>query len=81
MLNKRVEYSSKTPIRAYVSRIYEQPVHNHQDDLEIIVVLKGSVKEIIGYRTILLKEGEVMIINDRDIHGTYETALGFKLIH
>lgn len=73
MLNKRVEYSSKTPIRAYVSRIYEQPVHNHQDDLEIIVVLKGSVKEIIGYRTILLKEGEVMIINDRDIHGTYET--------
>jgi xylan 1,4-beta-xylosidase len=73
MLNKRIEYDAKVPIRAYVSRIYEQPVHNHLDDLEIIVVLKGSVKEIVGYRTILLKEGEVMIINDRDIHGIYET--------
>lgn len=73
MLNKRIEYDNSVPIKTCVSHIYEQPVHSHYEDLEIIVILKGSVKALVGYRTLLLKEGEVLIFNDREIHGIYET--------
>ena len=73
MLNKRIEYYSNVPINAYVSYIHEQPVHSHNNDLEIIIALKGTIKVIVGYRTLLLKEGEMFIFNDRDIHGVYET--------
>ena len=58
------------PINAYVSYIHEQPVHSHNNDLEIIIALKGTIKVIVGYRTLLLKEGEMFIFNDRDTPGT-----------
>lgn len=73
MLDKRIEYDRNVPVRAYVSHIYEQPVHTHKDDLEIFVVLKGTVRAVVGYSNLLLKEGEVMIFNDREVHGVYET--------
>ena len=73
MLNRKIEYYTKVPINSYVSSVHEQPVHTHPEDLELIVALKGTVKIIVGYRTLMLKEGEVFIFNDRDIHGVYET--------
>lgn len=73
MLDKKIEYDRNVPIKAYVSRIHEQPVHTHNDDLEIFVVLKGAVRAVVGYSNLLLKEGEVMIFNDREVHGVYET--------
>ena len=73
MLNKKIEYYTKVPVNAYVSCIRKQPVHSHHDDIEIVVALKGTVKIIVGYRTLLLKKGEVFIFNDRDIHCIYET--------
>lgn len=73
MLDKRIEYDRNVPVRAYVSHIYEQPVHTHKDDLEIFVVLKGTIRAVVGYSNLLLKEGEVMIFNDKEVHGVYET--------
>lgn len=73
MLDKRIEYDAKVPIRAYVSHIYQQPVHAHHEDLELIVVLKGTIRVIAGYRTLLLGDGDVMFFNDRELHGIYET--------
>lgn len=73
MLDKKIEYDRNVPIKAHVSRIHEQPVHTHNDDLEIFVVLKGTVRAVVGYSNLLLKEGEVMIFNDREMHGVYET--------
>ena len=73
MLNRKIEYYTKVPINSYVSSVHEQPVHTHPEDLELIVALKGTVKIIVGYRTLMLKKGEVFIFNDRDIHGVYET--------
>lgn len=73
MLDVKIDYHERVPINVCVSRIHEQPVHSHNDDLELIVLLRGSIKAIIGYTTILLKEGETLILNDRDIHGLYQT--------
>lgn len=73
MLDKRIEYDTKVPIRAYVSHIYQQPVHAHREDLELIVVMKGTIRVIVGFRTLLLGDGDVMFFNDRELHGIYET--------
>ena len=73
MLNKKIDYNRNVPIKANVSRIHKQPVHTHNDDLEIFVVLKGTVRAVVGYSNLLLKEGEIMIFNDREMHGVYET--------
>lgn len=73
MLDNKIEYDRNVPIKAYVSHIHEQPVHTHKDDLEIFVVLKGTIRAVVGYSNLLLKEGEVMIFNDREVHGVYET--------
>lgn len=73
MLDKRIEYDTKVPIKAYVSHIHQQPVHAHREDLELIVVLKGAIRVIAGYRTLLLGDGDVMFFNDRELHGIYET--------
>lgn len=72
MLDKKIEYDRSIHISAYVSNIHEQPLHIHKDTLEIAVVLKGTVRAVVGYSNLLLKEGEVMIFNDKEIHGVYE---------
>ena len=73
MLDVKIDYPDKVPIHVCVSRIHEQPVHSHKDDLELFIPLSGTVKAIIGYNTLIVKEGEPFIINDTEIHGLYET--------
>lgn len=74
MLDTIINYHDKVPINVKVSHIHEQPVHTHNNDLEIIVLLRGTVKVIVGYKTIILQEGKPFIINDMDIHGIYELS-------
>ena len=73
MLDVKIDYPDKVPINVCVSRIHEQPVHCHKDDLELVIPLSGTIKTIIGYNNMILQEGEPFIVNDTDIHGLYET--------
>ena len=73
MLDVKIDYPDKVPINVCVSRIHEQPVHCHKDDLELVIPLSGTIKTIIGYNNMILQEGEPFIVNDTEIHGLYET--------
>lgn len=74
MLEEKVQYPQGIPINVIMSSIEEYPIHYHGNDLELIVVMEGTIKLIIGYRTILLKKGDVFIVNEDELHSMYSGA-------
>ncbi len=80
MLKEKVYYSKDVPIKISMCAVEEYPIHYHQNDLELMVVMEGTVKLIEGYRTILLKKGDVFIVNEWELHGIYSTGEKNKLL-
>ncbi|MCQ4636293.1 helix-turn-helix domain-containing protein [Anaerovorax odorimutans] len=74
MLEERLQYPEGIPINVTISSIEEYPIHYHSKDLELIVVMEGTIKLIIGYRTILLKKGDIFIVNEDELHSMYSNA-------
>lgn len=74
MLEEKLQYLQAIPINVTISSIEEYPIHYHGHDLELIVVMAGTIKLIIGYRTILLKKGDVFIVNEDELHSLYSNA-------
>lgn len=74
MLEEKLQYPQGIPINVIMSSIEEYPIHYHGNDLELIVVMEGTIKLIIGYRTILLKKGDVFIVNEDELHSLYSSA-------
>ena len=60
MLDTIINYHDKVPINVKVSHIHEQPVHTHNNDLEIIVLLRGTVKVIVGLRQSYSKKANLL---------------------
>lgn len=68
MLKRSVHYSRNTPIEINVLSIRECRPHYHED-LEIIFVIRGSVKFKMGRNSEeQLTEGDIRTINGGDIH-------------
>ena len=73
MLKEKLTFKEEIPVNVLVTNIREYPVHFH-DDLEIAYVLAGTVKLKGGYNTYTLKQGDIFIMNDRELHGYYSTG-------
>ena len=54
------------------ANIVDYPFHFH-DDMEIVYVLSGSIVLKSGYYTYTLKQGDMFILNDRDMHSLERT--------
>lgn len=67
-----IKYEENLPIKVSVKSITEYPF-NWYDALEIIIVLKGSINVCLSYDKFLLKENDVAIIGDGDVHRIYKT--------
>lgn len=67
-----IKYEENLPIKVSVNSVTEYPLHWH-NSLEIIIVLKGSINVCLSYEKFLLKENEVAIISDNDVHKIYKT--------
>lgn len=67
MLKEKIVYKDQLPINVVTADIEEYPIHFH-DDMEVVYVLEGSVILRNGYYTYTLKQGDIYIINDREMH-------------
>ena len=60
------------PVKAIVHGIRKFGMHWHEE-LEIVLVLKGSIKIRIGENLYILKENDLILINSKEIHSTEKT--------
>ncbi len=72
MLKEKIIYKDELPINVVTANIDEYPIHFH-DDMEVVYVLDGSVVLRNGYYTYTLKQGDIFIINDREMHSFRKT--------
>ena len=72
MLKEKIIYKDELPINVVTANIEEYPIHFH-DDMEVVYVLDGSVILRNGYYTYTLKQGDIFILNDREMHSFQRT--------
>ncbi len=73
MLKEKNVYKETLPVNVTTANIDEYPIHFH-NDIEVVYVLDGTVTLKNGYYTYTLKQGDIFIINDREIHSFYNTG-------
>lgn len=67
MLKEKIMYKDELHVDVLTANIIEYPTHFH-DDPEVIYVLSGNITLKDGYYTYDLAEGDIFVLNDRDIH-------------
>ena len=72
MLREKIFYKDELPVSVITANIVDYPFHFH-DDMEIVYVLSGSIILKSGYYTYTLKQGDMFILNDRDMHSLERT--------
>lgn len=73
MLKEKNIYKDELPVNVVVASIDEYPIHFH-DDMEVVFVLEGSIVLRNGYYTYTLKQGDIFILNDREMHSFTSTG-------
>ncbi len=72
MLREQTQHLDGLPINVFIKSVEKEYFHFHKD-LEIILVLKGSVDIKIGYLTSRKTKGDLIIIDSEDLHSIYRT--------
>ena len=73
MLKEKITYRDELPVNVITANIEEYPIHFH-DDMEVVYVLDGTITMRNGYYTYNLKQGDVYILNDREMHSFESTG-------
>lgn len=73
MLKEKIVYKDELPINVITANINEYPIHFH-DDMEVVYVLEGNIILRNGYYTYTLKQGDIFILNDREMHSFESTG-------
>ena len=73
MLKERIVYKNELPVNVTTANIEEYPIHFH-DDMEVVYVLEGSITMRNGYYTYCLRQGDIFILNDREMHSFESTG-------
>ena len=73
MLKEKVSYMEGLPVNILVANIKEYPIHFHAD-IEVVYVLSGSITLKNGYYTYTLKQGDIFILNDTELHSFENTG-------
>lgn len=63
-----VAFAETIPVAANVYHIDEYPLHCHEDAIEIILVLQGTVQVKISFEYFTLYAGDYVIVNREDSH-------------
>jgi len=72
MLKEKISYKEGLPVNILVANIKEYPIHFHAD-IEVVYVLSGSIILKNGYYTHTLKQDDVFILNDTELHSFEST--------
>ena len=73
MLKEKIIYKDELPVNVIAAEIENYPIHFH-DDIEVIYVLDGSIILRNGYYTYTLNQGDIFIVNDREMHSFENTG-------
>jgi len=73
MLKEKIFYKEGLPVNVITANITEFPIHFH-DDIEVVYVLEGTIGMKNGYYNYTLKQGDIFILNDREMHSFYTTG-------
>jgi len=73
MLKEKISYKEGLPVNILVANIKEYPIHFHAD-IEVVYVLSGSITLKNGYYTHSLKQDDIFILNDAELHSFESTG-------
>ncbi|WP_027702840.1 AraC family transcriptional regulator [Metaclostridioides mangenotii] len=60
------------PINVFIHSVNEFALHWH-NEIELIYMLEGSVSVTIGKETFILREGDVIFVNSKEVHSSKKT--------
>jgi xylan 1,4-beta-xylosidase len=73
-LHEFIDYQEDSPIRLFLHRRNHMPLHWHKE-MEILLILQGSIEVIVNNEHYTLKENDIMVINSDEIHSTLTEAI------
>lgn len=73
MLLEKVRCIEGLPVSINVCSIIEEPYHYHKE-IEIVLVLRGKTKLKIRHNKYVLSEGDLILIDMRDLHQFYDST-------
>lgn len=73
LLPKQVGRYSSLPFQIEFSNVKSEPPHYH-NELEIVFVLRGTVKYRLFHQEYLINEGELLIVDTEDLHYVYDSS-------
>ena len=72
MLPEKIYYPHDFPLTITIAELNEVPLHYHLD-VELVVVLQGSITLKNGSCTYTLPKGSIFANNGREVHGFWKT--------
>lgn len=63
-----VEFKNQYPVNAFITSIQSSSFHWHYE-YELIVVVKGSIRVSVNPKPITMREGDIILINSKTVHG------------
>ncbi len=79
MLKEKNSFYGNLPVNLLVAEIQEYPIHFH-DALEIVLVLEGKISLRNGYYNYVLEEGDIFVLNSREIHSLTQLSQGKNMV-
>ncbi len=73
MFQAELSMDDRSPLNIRILSIEEYPLHYHAD-IELIFVLEGSLRLLLGSNDYRLKAGDIFACNGKEVHGMYGTA-------
>ena len=67
MLKEKIVFKEGLPLLACIANISDYPIHFH-DEMEVVYVMSGRVGLKNGYYNYVLNQGDIFLLNDREIH-------------
>lgn len=79
-VNTPIVFEQDTPITSSVCKITHQEAHFHENAIELILVLKGTVHMRASHRHVTLQKGDTFSMDPEDIHCIYSDVDNLILI-
>jgi AraC-like DNA-binding protein len=80
MYTESISFDNKTPVRMNVYTIREYPLHCHENAIEIIFVLKGTVRVKASFEYFTLEQGDYVVVNREDSHKIWQDSESDNLV-
>lgn len=68
MQAEKIQFQEGVPYSIRAEKINKTPIHWHENVLEIVLPIKGSVKIFEGFEEILVEEGDFSFVNNLHVH-------------